>query len=95
MALLESLFVKGDGPASMEVRQAVADSYRRLLSQAMETEIRLETKTRADAEAIRIFAENIRELLLAPPLGQKSILAIDPGIRTGCKVACLDRQGSI
>jgi uncharacterized protein len=95
VALLESLFVKGDGPSSMEVRQAVADSYRRLLSQAMETEIRLETKTRADAEAIRIFAENIRELLLAPPLGQKSILAIDPGIRTGCKVACLDRQGAL
>ena len=95
VALLESLFVKGDGPASLEVRQAVGDSYRRLLSQAMETEIRLETKTRADAEAIRIFAENIRELLLAPPLGQKNILAIDPGIRTGCKVACIDRQGTL
>ncbi len=95
VALLESLFVKGDGPASLEVRQAVGDSYRRLLSQAMETEIRLETKTRADAEAIRIFAENIRELLLASPLGQKNILAIDPGIRTGCKVACIDRQGTL
>jgi protein Tex len=95
IALLESLFVKGEGPASLEVRQAVTDGYRRLLSQAMETEIRLETKTRADAEAIRIFAENIRELLLAPPLGQKTILAIDPGIRTGCKVACIDRQGTL
>jgi uncharacterized protein len=95
VALLESLFVKGDGPASLEVRKAAGDSYRRLLSQAMETEIRLETKTRADAEAIRIFAENIRELLLAPPLGQKNILAIDPGIRTGCKVACIDRQGTL
>jgi uncharacterized protein len=95
VAILESLFVKGNGPASQEVRQAVGDSYRRLLSQAMETEIRLETKTRADAEAIRIFAENIRELLLAAPLGQKNILAIDPGIRTGCKVACIDRQGAL
>jgi len=95
LALLESLFVKGDGPASLEVCQAAADSYRRLLSQAMETEIRVETKNRADAEAIRIFAENIRELLLAPPLGQKNILAIDPGIRTGCKVACIDRQGTL
>ena len=61
----------------------------------METEIRLETKKRADEEAIRVFAENLRQLLLAPPLGQKQVLAIDPGFRTGCKVVCLDRQGKL
>ena len=61
----------------------------------METEIRLETKKRADEEAIRVFAENLRQLLLAPPLGQKNVLAIDPGFRTGCKVVCLDRQGKL
>ena len=95
LALLNAMFVKGENAASFQVKEAVQDSYRRLLSFAMETEIRLETKERADREAIRIFAESLRELLLAPPLGQKNILAIDPGIRTGCKVACLDRQGKL
>jgi len=93
--LLEALFVKGDSAASQQVKEAVHDSYHRLLSYAMETEIRLETKGRADAEAIKVFAANLRELLLAPPLGQKNVLAIDPGIRTGCKVVCLDRQGKL
>jgi len=93
--LLEALFVKGDSAASRQVKEAVHDSYHRLLSYAMETEIRLETKGRADAEAIKVFAANLRELLLAPPMGQKNVLAIDPGIRTGCKVACLDRQGKL
>ncbi|MBW1723209.1 MAG: RNA-binding transcriptional accessory protein [Deltaproteobacteria bacterium] len=93
--LLEELFVKGKGPASEQVREAVWDGYKRLLSYSMETEIRLETKRRADAEAIKVFAENLRELLLAPPLGRKNIVAVDPGIRTGCKVACLDRQGKL
>jgi len=93
--ILDSLFVKGEGPASQQVRMAVHDSYKRLLSPSMETEIRLATKKRADEEAIRVFVENLRQLLLAPPLGQKNVLAIDPGFRTGCKVVCLDRQGKL
>jgi len=92
---LDGLFVKGEGSASEQVRMAVHDSYKRLLSSSMETEIRLETKKRADEEAIRVFVENLRQLLLAPPLGQKNVLAIDPGFRTGCKVVCLDRQGKL
>jgi uncharacterized protein len=95
LAILDGLFVKGEGPASQQVRTSVHDSYKRLLSPSMETEIRLETKKRADEEAIRVFVENVRQLLLAPPLGQKNVLAIDPGFRTGCKVVCLDRQGKL
>lgn len=96
LAELEPLFVKAPGkPAGEEVRLAVQDGYRRLLGPAMEVEMRLETKKKADLEAIRIFAENLRELLLAPPLGRKNVLAIDPGFRTGCKVVCLDRQGQL
>ncbi len=93
--ILDGLFVKGEGPASEQVKAAVRDSYKRLLSPSMETEFRLATKKRADEEAIRVFAENLRQLLLAPPLGQKNVLAIDPGFRTGCKVVCLDRQGKL
>jgi len=74
---------------------AVHDGYKRLLSLSMETEIRVATKERADAEAIRVFAENLRQLLLSPPLGQKNVLAIDPGFRTGCKVVCVDKQGKL
>ena len=95
LKILENLFLKAENPAARQVKEAVMDSYKRLLSYAMETDLRLETKKRADSEAIRIFAENLRELLLAPPLGQKNIMAIDPGIRTGCKIACLDRQGKL
>ena len=95
LALLEGLFVKGENPASEQVRQAVQDGYKRLLSYSMETEIRLETKRRADGEAIKVFADNFRELLLAAPMGQKNVIAVDPGIRTGCKVSCLDRQGKL
>ncbi len=95
LALLEALFVRGDGPAVKEVKAAVHDAYKRLLSHSMETEIRAETKGRADTEAIRVFADNLREVLLTPPLGEKRVMAIDPGIRTGCKVACLDRQGNL
>jgi len=95
LALLEALFVKAENAASYHVKVAVRDGYRRLLSSAMEIEIRLETKEQADREAIKVFADNIREILLAPPLGQKNLLAIDPGIRTGCKLACLDRQGKL
>jgi uncharacterized protein len=94
-AMLEAMFVKGDCPASHQVRAAVHDSYKRLLAGSMETEMRAACKDRADAEAIRIFAHNLRELLLAPPFGQRNVMAIDPGIRTGCKVACLDRQGRL
>ena len=93
LALLESLFIKGDGPAAQQVKLAVHDCYKRLLSLSMETEIRVLTKERADTEAIRVFGENLRQLLLAPPLGQKNVLAIDPGFRTGCKVVCVDQQG--
>ena len=95
IAILERHFVKGDNPAGQEVRLAVKDSYKRLLSTSMETETRLESKSRADGEAIRVFAQNIRNLLLASPLGQKRVLAIDPGLRTGCKVVCLDPQGKL
>jgi uncharacterized protein len=95
LAILESLFVKGDSPASEQVRSAVRDSYRRLLFNSMESEIRLAVKKRADEEAIRVFVENLRQLLLSPPLGRKNVLAIDPGFRTGCKVVCLDRQGKL
>jgi uncharacterized protein len=93
--ILDDLFLKGDGPASEQVKMSVHDSYKRLLSPSMETEVRLSTKKRADEEAIRVFVDNLRQLLLSPPLGQKNVLAIDPGFRTGCKVVCLDRQGKL
>ena len=93
LVLLEALFVHGEGPDSEQVRSAAADAYKRLLSRSMETEIRLALKERADAEAIRIFAENLRQLLLAPPLGARRVMGIDPGFRTGCKVVCLNREG--
>jgi protein Tex len=98
LAVLEPLFVSpqaSQAPAALQVRLAVQDSHKRLLGPAMETELRLETKKRADQAAIRVFADNLRELLLAPPLGRKNMLAIDPGFRTGCKVVCLDRQGQL
>jgi uncharacterized protein len=95
LEILARLFIKGEGPASRQVQLAVQDGYKRLLSSSMETEIRLNTKKKADEEAIRVFAENIRQLLLAPPLGRRTILAIDPGFRTGCKVVCLDPQGKL
>lgn len=95
LSTLEPMFVKGRNPAADQVRLAVQESYKRLLGPAMETEIRLELKRRADEEAIRVFADNLRELLLASPLGQKTVLAIDPGFRTGCKVVLLDAQGKL
>lgn len=95
LALLTPMFVKGRGSAAEQVRLAVEDSYKRLLGPAMETEMRMESKKRADAAAIRVFADNLRELLLASPLGEKSTLALDPGFRTGCKVVLLDRQGKL
>jgi protein Tex len=95
LVILESLFVKGESPASQVVKEAVEDSYNRLLSPSMETETRTVSKDRADGEAIKVFAGNLRELLLAPPLGEKRLIAVDPGIRTGCKVVCLDGQGKL
>jgi uncharacterized protein len=95
LALLERLFLKADNASSEQVRLAVHDGYRRLLCPSLETEIRLASKKRADEEAIRVFKENLRQLLLAPPLGRKNVLAIDPGFRTGCKVVCLDGQGKL
>jgi len=96
LAILEPLFVKSAGkPAAEQVRLAVQDGYGRLLGPAIEAETRLESKKKADREAIRVFADNLRQLLLAPPLGPKNVLAIDPGFRTGCKVVCLDRQGKL
>jgi uncharacterized protein len=93
--ILVQLFVKAQNDAAAQVTLACNDSYKRLLSMSMETEIRLATKKKADETAIKVFADNLRQLLLAPPLGQKSILAIDPGFRTGCKTVCLDRQGKL
>lgn len=96
LTTLEPLFAIAPGkPASEQVRLAVQDSYKRLLGPAIEVEMRIESKKKADLEAIRVFAENLRELLLAPPLGRKNVLAVDPGFRTGCKVVCLDRQGQL
>ena len=93
--ILERIFVKGNNESSRIVKSAIADSCKRLLFPSIETEMRQWAKEKADKEAIRVFAENVRQLLLAPPLGQKNVLAIDPGFRTGCKVVCLDRQGKL
>ncbi len=95
LRILEGLFVKGQSACSELVKEAVADGNKRLLSPSMETEILAATKQRADEQAIGVFADNLRQLLLAPPLGRKNVLAIDPGFRTGCKVVCLDRQGQL
>jgi uncharacterized protein len=95
LSLLHRLFLKGSGPALAQVTMAIQDSFTRLLSLSMETEARLLTKSRADQTAIEVFAQNVQQLLMAPPLGQKTVLAIDPGFRTGCKVVCLDRQGNL
>ncbi len=95
LQMLRDMFVKGEGEAQIQVARAVVDGYKRLLSLSLETETRLAAKKKADATAIAIFAENLRQLLLSPPLGQKAVLAIDPGFRTGCKTVCLDRQGKL
>ena len=87
--------VRPQGEAGRQFEMAVADSYKRLVQPSIETEFRNQLKERADREAIRVFAENLRQLLLAAPLGQKRTLAIDPGFRTGCKVVCLDAQGQL
>ncbi len=92
---IESLFVHGQCPASEQVRLAVQDGYKRLLCPAIEVETRLNSKKLADVEAIRVFADNLSELLMAPALGQKNVLGIDPGFRSGCKIVCLDAQGKL
>jgi len=93
--ILDSIFVKSATRSSHLVGEAVKDSWKRLLSSSMETEFRNSSKEKADDEAILVFADNLKQLLLAPPLGGKNVLAIDPGFRTGCKVVCLDRQGNL
>ena len=93
--ILRRQFVKDTHAAADQVLLALKDAYKRLLHPSMETEVRQAAKERADAEAIRVFAGNLRQLLLAPPLGQKNVLAIDPGFRSGCKVVCLDKHGNL
>ncbi len=93
--ILDKQFITGNNPASQQVELAIYDSYKRLLRPAMETELRSAIKQKADEEAIRVFAANARQLLMAAPLGQKNVMAIDPGFRTGCKVVCLDKQGTL
>jgi uncharacterized protein len=95
LELLNSVIVKGNNASSEIVMEAVKDSWKRLLASSMETEFRNISKEKADAEAINVFADNLRQLLLASPLGEKNVLAIDPGFRTGCKIVCLDRQGNL
>ncbi|HUS85892.1 MAG TPA: Tex family protein [Bacteroidales bacterium] len=93
--LLEDLFVRGDNRSSEQVKIAVRDSWKRLLAPSMETEFRNLSKDNADDEAIKVFAGNLRQLLLASPLGEKTVLAIDPAYRTGCKIVCLDKHGNL
>lgn len=92
---LQRLFVRANNACAHQVEEALTDAYKRLLKPAIETEFAALSKEKADEEAIRVFAENLRQLLLAPPLGQKRVMGIDPGFRTGCKVVCLDAQGTI
>ena len=92
---LNRFFVKGNQRSSQLVKESVSDSYKRLIKPSVETEFAAMTKERADEEAIRIFTGNLKQLLLAPPLGQKRVLGLDPGFRTGCKLVCLDAQGKL
>lgn len=92
---LQRLFVRANNECAHQVKEALTDAYKRLLKPAIETEFAALSKEKADEEAIRVFAENLRQLLLAPPLGQKRVMGIDPGFRTGCKVVCLDAQGTL
>ncbi|MCK8601383.1 Tex family protein [Desulfoferrobacter suflitae] len=95
LAVIDSTCVTGNGEASQQVREAGRDAYKRLLAPSLESELKQWAKERADKEAIRVFADNLRHLLMAPPLGNKRLMAIDPGFRTGCKVVCLDGQGKL
>ena len=95
IALIERQFIKESNLATEQVKLAIKDCYKRLLKPSMETEVRLYTKKKADEEAIKVFAENLRQLLLGAPLGEKAVMAIDPGFRTGCKLVCLGPQGQL
>lgn len=95
LAVLHDIFIKSGHPSSEQVELAAKDSYQRLIQPSLENEFRSALKERADKDAIRIFSDNLRQLLLAPPLGPKRILAIDPGFRTGCKIVCLDETGAL
>ena len=95
LCLLEKMILKANNASANVVLTAIQDGYKRLLKPSMETEIRVISKQRADEEAIKVFANNVRQLLLSAPLGQKRILALDPGFRTGCKLVCLDEQGKL
>jgi uncharacterized protein len=92
---LEKQFVRSDSAVGAQVRLAISDSYKRLLKPSLETEMRVETKLKADADAIQVFSANLKKLLLSSPLGQKRVLALDPGFRTGTKLVCLDEQGAL
>lgn len=92
---LERRFLKGNNESSEQVQGAIKDAYKRLMKPSLENEVRLETKKKADGEAIQVFSENLKQLLLAAPLGQKAVMAVDPGYRTGCKVVCLGKQGQL
>ena len=93
--ILNDFFIRTKNECSEQVKDAITDSYKRLLGPSIETEIKTMFKEKADDQAIKVFAENLKQLLLAPPLGQKNVLAIDPGFRTGCKVVCIDAQGNL
>ncbi|MDR2414544.1 MAG: RNA-binding transcriptional accessory protein [Odoribacteraceae bacterium] len=93
LVIIERQYVKAKNESAAQVSMAVKDGYKRLLLPSIESEYLQESKRKADAEAIKVFAENLRQLLLAPPLGSKRVLAIDPGYRTGCKIVCLDQTG--
>ncbi|TAF33830.1 MAG: RNA-binding transcriptional accessory protein [Cytophagales bacterium] len=93
--LINEQFLQNNSPSAQQVEAAIKDSYKRLLKPSMETEVRLSSKKRADEEAIKVFADNMRQLLLAAPLGSKRVLALDPGFRTGCKLVCINEQGAL
>ena len=95
IAHLTRQFVRGHGVCQTLVSQAVEDSFKRLINPSIENEFAALSKERADEEAIKVFTENLRQLLLSPPLGQKRVLALDPGFANGCKIACLDEQGNL
>lgn len=95
ISTLERQYIKSENGTSDQLRIAIKDCYKRLLRPSLETEVRMESKMKADEDAIHVFADNLKELLLAAPLGQKIVLALDPGFRTGCKLVCLDRQGKL
>ncbi len=92
---IEQKLVHGNGECSKQIKEAIQDAYKRLLKPSIETEFAAQSKEQADEEAIKVFTENLRQLLLSPPLGQKRVMGIDPGFRTGCKVVCLDAQGNL